>query len=327
MKRYAGLRVCTVLAALAILGVTGVAEADFVIILRNGSEIKVSRYEEAGNQIVYERYGGKITIPKTRVVAIKDLRTGEKRILNRPTESKATPRGKTAKRRKRLTLAHEKSPKTLRQGSELDMFALTQELQKHSRTAGEATMVMWLPEEFWRASMAQNPTASEAQIEQLVKLIRRYTFIMAVDGTHGPLGGVTYRSEADIRAHIQLRNSNGTFYRPLSEHNIDADTKILLSMFKPVLVNTIGPLGRNTHFFLFPSKNMKGRYIAQAKTEGAFTVRLGEREFSWRLPLSSLVSPKICPVDGEKMSGAWKFCPWHGTKLLSGGGSQQVREN
>ncbi len=82
MKRYVGVKVCAVLAALAILGVMGVAEADFVIILRNGSEIKVSKYEEVGDQIVYKRFGGKITVPKTRVAAIRNLKTGEKRVFN-----------------------------------------------------------------------------------------------------------------------------------------------------------------------------------------------------------------------------------------------------
>ncbi len=95
MKQYAGLKVCAVLAALAIVGVGGVAEADFVIFLRNGNDIKVSKYKDAGNHIVYERYGGKITVPKTRVKAIKNLETGEKRVFDRfgkTQEPKVAPR-------------------------------------------------------------------------------------------------------------------------------------------------------------------------------------------------------------------------------------------
>jgi tetratricopeptide (TPR) repeat protein len=95
MKQYAGLKVCTVLAAFAIMGVAGVAEADFVIILRNGSDIKVSEYRDVGNHIVYERYGGKISISKTRVEAIKNLETGEKRVFggsHTAQEPKVTPR-------------------------------------------------------------------------------------------------------------------------------------------------------------------------------------------------------------------------------------------
>ncbi len=95
MKQYAGLKVCAVLAALAIVGVGGVAEADFLIFLRNGNDIKVSEYKEVGNQIVYKRYGGKITVPKTGVKAIKNLETGEKRVFDRfgkVQEPKVAPR-------------------------------------------------------------------------------------------------------------------------------------------------------------------------------------------------------------------------------------------
>lgn len=223
--------------------------------------------------------------------------------------------------------AQEKSPKTLRQQSKIDMQALMGELQQFSRQKGEMGLVWWLPAEFWRVSMAQNPISTEAQIEQVVTHLRRYVITIVVSGRPGPFGALTYKFEPDIRASIQLRDSEGTLYRPISEDNIDADTKIFLSSMSGPFAKMLGPLGRNMHFFLFPSKNINGQYIADATKEGAFTVRMGETDYSWRLPLSSVVPPKICPVDGEKMSGAWKFCPWHGTKLLSEEEWQKSREN
>ena len=77
----------------------------------------------------------------------------------------------------------------------------------------------------------------------------------------------------------------------------------------------IGPMGQNMHVFLFPAKDKKGQDIAAAKREGFFSVKLDKREFKWRLPLGSLLRQKVCSVDGEKLNGAWKFCPWHGTEL------------
>jgi len=103
MKRYLGMRVCAALAAFAIVGVAEVAEADFLIILRNGSEIKVRQYEEVGDQIVYKRYGGKMGIPKTRVATIKNLKTGEKQVFDRfgsAQDPKPTPRETRAPARK-----------------------------------------------------------------------------------------------------------------------------------------------------------------------------------------------------------------------------------
>jgi len=49
--------------------------------------------------------------------------------------------------------------------------------------------------------------------------------------------------------------------------------------------------------------------------EGGFSVDLEGKAYTWRLPLGALLTRKTCPVDGEKLSGAWKFCPWHGKTL------------
>lgn len=201
----------------------------------------------------------------------------------------------------------------LAQESEVSLNAVLAETQKMSDEVDEMTLVWWVPEEFWWISFTQDPTVTEAETEEFVAVFRPYTLIVAADGTIGQFGGITYKSEADIRASIQIRDNQGILYGPLSEDKIDADAENLLSMMKPVLVNIIGPMGQNMHFFLFPAKTKKGQQIADAKKEGAFSVELGKGKFRWRLPLGSLLPLKMCPTCGEKLSGAYKFCPWDGT--------------
>ena len=201
------------------------------------------------------------------------------------------------------------------QDIKVDINALIQETQKMSQSADEMTLIWWIPEDFWRASFEQNPNMTEAQIEEFIKVIRRYTMIVAVDGKIGAFGGVTYEPESTIRNSIRLVDSQRNNYRPLSNEKIDADMKNFLSMMKPVLVNILGPLGQNMYFYLFTAKTKAGHEIANAKKEGIVSVKLDKKELKWRLPLGSLLAPKTCPVDGEKLSGAWKFCPWHGVEL------------
>ena len=69
------------------------------------------------------------------------------------------------------------------------------------------------------------------------------------------------------------------------------------------------------HLYLFPAKNKADKPIMEAKKDGAFTIGLADESFNWKLPLGSLLPPKVCPVDGEELNGAWKFCPWHGEAL------------
>ena len=49
--------------------------------------------------------------------------------------------------------------------------------------------------------------------------------------------------------------------------------------------------------------------------EGSFTVKMMDETYNWRLPLGSLLPKKVCRTCGESLNGAWKFCPWDGTKL------------
>jgi hypothetical protein len=83
--------------------------------------------------------------------------------------------------------------------------------------------------------------------------------------------------------------------------------------------NMLGAMGQGMHLFFFPARATDGSSLADATKEGDFSVRLGEESFKWHLPLGSLLPVKVCPEDGERMSGAWKFCPWHGRALVQSG--------
>ena len=197
----------------------------------------------------------------------------------------------------------------------VDINFLIQETQKLEQLPDEMTLIWWIPEDFWRVSFEQNPNITEAQIEEFLRVIRAYVVVVIVNGNIGSMGGVTYTPESTIRNSIVLIDSQMNRYRPLHIEAVDADMKNFLLMMKPVLANMLGPMGQNMHFYLFPPKNKAGQRIADPKKEGTFAVRFDKKEFRWRLPLGSLMAPKICPIDGEKLSGAWKYCPWHGVEL------------
>ena len=203
----------------------------------------------------------------------------------------------------------------LPQENKINLNTLTQETQKMAEKADEMTLIWWIPEEFWRVSFEQDPSITAEQTEEFIKVLRPYTIVVAVDGEMGTFGGVTYESEQAIRSSIRIIDNEGSTYRPLSESSIDADCENFLAMMKPVFVNMLGPMGENMHFFLFPAESKKGSKIADAGSDGTFSVELGQRKFNWRLPLGSLLQPKECPICKEKLSGAYKFCPWDGTRL------------
>lgn len=202
------------------------------------------------------------------------------------------------------------------EGEAQKLNALIQETQKKSERTGEISFVWWIPQEYWQLSFAQNPTITPEQSEKVLSVFRPYTIIAVVDGKTNPSAGITYRSEGDIRSGIKLKDRSGATYLPLGDEQISVETKSFLAAMKPVLANVLGPMGQNMYFFVFPAQDSAAQDIANATKEGSFSVELGEgRAFSWELPLSSLLSLKTCPACGKKLNGAYKYCPWDGTKL------------
>jgi len=201
------------------------------------------------------------------------------------------------------------------QDRKIDTNALILETQRQSKDADKISMIWWIPEEFWRASFEQSPNMNATQTEAFLKVLRPYIIIVALDGEMSSLGGITYKSKESIQSTMQIIDSEGNHYSPLSNENIDADTSIYLSQMKPIFSNMLGPMGENMNFYLFSAKNQKGKSILDAKEEGKFSVLMDKVEYKWKLPLSSLLPPKLCPIDDEKLNGAWKFCPTHGVEI------------
>lgn len=199
----------------------------------------------------------------------------------------------------------------------VNVNALIQETQQISDAPNEITMVWWLPEQFWEASLSQDPDITPAQIEDFLVIVRPYTIIAVVDGTIGPLGGVTYTSEEAIRHSVFIRDTRGRRHYPLRESEVSPDTSILLRMMKPMVTSMLGPMGENMHFLVFHSEGRDRRPIADPTDEGAFSVSIAGTEFVYRLPLGSLLPPKYDPRTGERFPGNYEYNPYTGDMLRS----------
>ncbi len=197
----------------------------------------------------------------------------------------------------------------------VNLTDLIKETQKTDLSDKKINIVWWLPEGFWRANFDNDKSLTKEQRESFIAVLRPFILLMVIKGEVGTFAGVTYKSEEFIRRSLLVLDNQGLTYSPIPKEEIHGDAKNFLSMMKPLLSNMLGPMGANMHMFLFPAEGQDGELIANASEEGSFVVRLGEREFKWRLPLGSLLAPKYCPRDKEEYSGAWKYCPIHGSKL------------
>jgi len=196
---------------------------------------------------------------------------------------------------------------------EVDVVALTQETQKMSQDAGEMTLAWWLPEEFWKASLAQQKQLSAEQTENFLKVMRPYIVVVVVKGRIGLTS--SFESEEFVRTNTKVIDGQGNACSPLSDADVEATAKAVLGMFKPMLSNTMGALGQNMHVVVFSAKAADGRQIVDTTQKGQFKVTVADKEFKWRLPFDSALPKQTCAKCKEDCKGSWIFCPWCGTKL------------
>jgi len=73
------------------------------------------------------------------------------------------------------------------------------------------------------------------------------------------------------------------------------------------------------HFIVFSAVDKAGNRIADPMVKGAFSVKMHNKEFKWKLPLSSLLPAQTCGKCKERLKGNWSFCPYDGAKLPNAG--------
>lgn len=196
-----------------------------------------------------------------------------------------------------------------------DVRGLISETQKMSANLKTPTLVWWIPTEFWRMSLEENPATTEESISEIVETLKPYMMFVVAHGNMGPFGGVSWTGESELLSAIQLIGPKGETYEPLKSSMLSPDVRNLSQSLRPVLANMLGPMGENMQVVFFRSADALGAPLANALSPGKFSLRVMGESYRWRLPLGSLLPKKRCPTDGEEMSGAWEFCPWHGKKL------------
>jgi hypothetical protein len=196
-----------------------------------------------------------------------------------------------------------------------DTQAMIRDTQRTEMKDQQFTLIWWIPEQFWQLSLASNASLSKEQREDFLKRLRPFTMVMVVNAKVDTLGAFKYESEAATRKKLTLVDTDGNAHKPLPDEDINDETRALIQTMAPVLAGMLGSMGQNMRFYLFNAENEKGKPIADPESKGSMTVKLGEKQYKFRLPLGSVLPPRKCAGCNEMCSGDWKFCPWCGKKL------------
>lgn len=197
--------------------------------------------------------------------------------------------------------------------SATDLQELVHETQRTSQESSQLTMVWWIPQEFWEASLASNANVTSDARRQMLAALEDFQIFALLRAKTG-IGGLTdMPTKEEMVAHARFE-ANGKVIEPLDTDKIGTGAQTMLAALRPLLSGILGQLGQGMQLVVYPSKQGNDRLI-DPKKPGSFQYTLFDRSYQWRMPLASLLPKKVDPKTREEFPGNFDYNPYTGGKL------------
>lgn len=198
---------------------------------------------------------------------------------------------------------------------EVSLPDFIKEILQMKKEEKRTQLIWWLPAEYWAISISQISSISPDVAAEINATVKDYVIVCVNDMVSNGTAPLSYKTEKEILADFSLVDSSNKVFYPLLENEISPEGLRLKERFTPLFMRTLGQLGAGMSVFFFKVQDEHGENIIDARKNGTFKIIQGGKTFAWDLPLSTLVSPKFCPIDNQQMNGKWQYCPMHGVKL------------
>ena len=194
-----------------------------------------------------------------------------------------------------------------------DLQKIVQDSQRLAQSGNQMTMVLWMPPAFWEASIDNNPTITADARQQILSALGDYSVFAVVRAKSG-LGGVVEASSKDEILKNAKLEIGGKLIEPVAPEAISPAAQTLLATLKPSFAGMLGSFGKSMELLVYPNRQ-DGKPLLDEHKAGAFRYTLYEQAFNWRLPLPSLLPPRVDPKTSEEFPGNYEFNPFTGGKL------------
>jgi hypothetical protein len=197
-----------------------------------------------------------------------------------------------------------------------DPGGMIKDLEIMKKTDERMTLVIWLPTEFWRASLEASGKVVPEEIERVVKELDQYVIVAVSDGQMGIAGSVNFSEPELVKNATTIEDAHGKTLTPLPDEEVSGGVRNLTQMMRPLFANMAGALGSHLAIVIFKGTDQKEGYrTVEATGQGAFVVHVGTVEVRYRLPVGSLLPPALDAKTGESFPGSFQFNPYTGAKL------------
>ncbi|MDE2138523.1 MAG: hypothetical protein KGJ68_13915, partial [Gammaproteobacteria bacterium] len=132
-----------------------------------------------------------------------------------------------------------------------DSTALVKDLEMMNHSEDRLTIVMWLPTEFWRASLENGGKIAPKEIDRFVKELDPYVVVAVADGTSGIAGSVTFADPDVLKGAVTIEDARGNLLSALPESDVSPGVRNLTQMMRPMFGNMLGSLGSHLALLVF----------------------------------------------------------------------------
>ncbi len=195
-----------------------------------------------------------------------------------------------------------------------DVQKIASETQRSVLDGSDVSMVWWIPTEFWKAAMDSQHVDSAAARPVLASLDQYLVFaiIRASVGNGGQLVAARTREEIVVSSRLVV---DGHAIDPVPVDALSPIAAALFEKFRPVMAQMLGSFGGSMVLVAYPAK-VGGQTLVDATRPGQFSYTLYDQTFRWRLPLGSLMPPRVDAKTGEEFPGNFLFSPYTGEPLV-----------
>lgn len=194
----------------------------------------------------------------------------------------------------------------------IDLQQLTRDTQRMSQASQQLTLVWWMPQAWWEANLGSNPALSPEGRAQVLAALDDYS-IFVIARAKLTMASLDARPKSELLANARLE-INGKTIDPIAPENLTPGAQVLLSSIKPALASILGKIGQSVEMVIYPNKQADQKLLDPLKP-GSFKYTLYDQTFTWRLPLGSLLPPKVDPKTSEEFPGNYDFNPYTGEAL------------
>lgn len=173
-------------------------------------------------------------------------------------------------------------------------------------------LVLWMPQEYWAAFLAQQGQQSK-DTGEVLDMLSAYALFAVAKGK--PIEDDAYQDIQALRAAMRMTDPSGKTHEPLTEDKLPPRLAGLLGYMRPVLANSMGEFGKGMQFLVFPARGDDGQLLLDATATGLLRIRLDGRDHAYRLPLGALLVPMHDVGTGEQFPGNYDFNPYTGQRL------------